>query len=227
MLAELRGRRRRPPISRDMESSSISVDTGAPLPPEGARKGSQRPQTPPDWPRRLQGVLAGERLPSPLSPTGPDGPFVAGGQGVAGSNPAVPTGQRGFVPLLTIFGSQWVSRIRLGRLRGGCLKDSVHGRRAFGERGPDLVTVECQPERCRQPDIAAGMFNRSTSTCPALSPATMTAALKATVNTRASAIQRACSRPSARSHTRTIRSSPPLTAVRPSALTATAETAPS
>jgi hypothetical protein len=31
------------------------------------------------------------RLPGRLSPTGPDGPFVAGGQGVAGSNPAVPT----------------------------------------------------------------------------------------------------------------------------------------
>ena len=42
-----------------------------------------------------------------------------------------------------------------------------------------------------------------------------------------SAIQRACSRWPTRSHTRTEPSPPPLTAVRPSALTATAETAPS
>ena len=62
--------------------------------PRGATNGSQRRSTPPDCPRRLQGVVAGERLPGRLSPTGPDGPFVTGGQGVAGSNPAVPTGQR-------------------------------------------------------------------------------------------------------------------------------------
>ena len=63
-------------------------------PPEGAtgaRNGSQRMQTPPDWPRRLQGVIAGERLPGRLPRIRPDRPFVTGGQGVAGSNPAVPT----------------------------------------------------------------------------------------------------------------------------------------
>ena len=48
-------------------------------------------QTPPNWPRRPQGVLAGERLPGGLPQISPDRSVVTGGQGVAGSNPAVPT----------------------------------------------------------------------------------------------------------------------------------------
>ena len=85
----------RPSISRDMESSLIFVDIGEllsrPREPRGARNGSQRRSTHSDCPRRLQGVIAGERLPGRLPQTGPDGSFVTGGQGVAGSNPAVPT----------------------------------------------------------------------------------------------------------------------------------------
>ena len=67
-----------------------------PREPRGARYGSQRMQTPPDCPRRLQGVVADERLPGRLPRIRPDRPFVTGGQGVAGSNPAVPTAQRHF-----------------------------------------------------------------------------------------------------------------------------------
>jgi hypothetical protein len=46
-----------------------------------------------------QEVSAGERLSVRCPQTGPDTGFVPGGQGVAGSNPAVPTkgpGQKGF-----------------------------------------------------------------------------------------------------------------------------------
>jgi hypothetical protein len=42
------------------------------------------------------GIAAGERLSGRLPPTWSDGLFVPGGQGVAGSNPAVPTGKRSF-----------------------------------------------------------------------------------------------------------------------------------
>jgi hypothetical protein len=56
----------------------------------GANCGSQCPPTPPDSPRPRGANLQG-RLPARLPQTGPDTGFVPGGQGVAGSNPAVPT----------------------------------------------------------------------------------------------------------------------------------------
>ena len=62
----------------------------------GANCGSQRAQILPDPPRRLQNVTAGGRLPVRLPQTTPDAGFAPGGQGVAGSNPAVPTGNRVF-----------------------------------------------------------------------------------------------------------------------------------
>jgi hypothetical protein len=60
----------------------------------GANCGSQRTQIHPDLPRRLRNVPSGERLSVRLRQTGLDTGFVPGGQGVAGSNPAVPTGFR-------------------------------------------------------------------------------------------------------------------------------------
>ena len=57
----------------------------------GANCGSQRAQTRPGPPRRLRNVTAGERLAVRPPQTRPDTGFVPGGQGVAGSNPAVPT----------------------------------------------------------------------------------------------------------------------------------------
>ena len=62
----------------------------------GANCGSQRVQIHPDPPRLLQGVAAVERLSVRLLQIAPDTGFVPGGQGVAGSNPAVPTGRRVF-----------------------------------------------------------------------------------------------------------------------------------
>jgi hypothetical protein len=58
----------------------------------GANCGSQRVQIHPGPPRRLRSVTAGKTLPVRFHPTGPDTGFAPGGQGVAGSNPAVPTG---------------------------------------------------------------------------------------------------------------------------------------
>jgi len=57
----------------------------------GANRRSQRAQTRPGPPRRLRNVTAGERLVVRLPQTRPDTGFVPVGQGVAGSNPAVPT----------------------------------------------------------------------------------------------------------------------------------------
>jgi len=62
----------------------------------GANRGSQRAQTRPGPPRRLRNVTAGERLAIRPPQTRPDTGFVPGGQGVDGSNPAVPTGNRVF-----------------------------------------------------------------------------------------------------------------------------------
>ncbi len=59
--------------------------------PGGANQGSQRVQIPSDWPRPIQVVVAGKWLSVRLPQTQPDARFVTGGQGVAGSNPAVPT----------------------------------------------------------------------------------------------------------------------------------------
>ena len=69
---------------------------------------------------------------------------VSGGQGVAGSNPAVPTGQRGFVPLFLILGSQlgsqWLSRSRAASSVAFAFRDAVHNGGAIGEGRRDLVT---------------------------------------------------------------------------------------
>ena len=87
----------RPSISRDMEVSLILVDMGvAPLPPGEPREpgtaanAGRLARTARDAFRALlqvRGSPAGSLRP------GQTVPFVAGGQGVAGSNPAVPTGQ--------------------------------------------------------------------------------------------------------------------------------------
>src|SRR5450755_2009616 len=75
------------------------------------------------------------QVPSPV--------MMPGGQGVAGSNPAVPTGQMGFSSLHS--GANWGAngfpRAGLSQLGGLRLQDAVHGRCALGEREPDLVTV--------------------------------------------------------------------------------------
>jgi hypothetical protein len=57
----------------------------------GANCGSQRTQIRLDPPRHLEHVTAGGRLSARLAQTGADDGFVPGGQGVAGSYPAVPT----------------------------------------------------------------------------------------------------------------------------------------
>jgi hypothetical protein len=57
----------------------------------GASYGSQRAQICLDPTRHLQNVTAGGQLLVRLPQTKPDTGFVPGGQGVAGSNPAVPT----------------------------------------------------------------------------------------------------------------------------------------
>jgi hypothetical protein len=57
----------------------------------GATSGSQCGQTPSDGSRLSWGDVAGERLPVQLRPTPSDSLSVPGGQGVAGSNPVVPT----------------------------------------------------------------------------------------------------------------------------------------
>jgi hypothetical protein len=62
----------------------------------GANRGSQPTQIRSDLPRRPRNVIADGRLSARLSQTGPDTGFVPGGQGVAGSNPAVPTGRQVF-----------------------------------------------------------------------------------------------------------------------------------
>ncbi len=64
----------------------------------GASFGSQRAQIRLDPPRHLRNVTAGGRLSVRLAQTAPDTGFVPGGQGVAGSNPAVPTVFRTLVP---------------------------------------------------------------------------------------------------------------------------------
>jgi hypothetical protein len=61
--------------------------------------GSQRCQISLGPARSLQVVSAGERLSARLLQTSPDSGFVSGGQGVAGSNPAVPTQRTS--PLIT------------------------------------------------------------------------------------------------------------------------------
>jgi hypothetical protein len=69
---------------------------------------------------------------------------VSGGQGVAGSNPAVPTGQMGFSSLYS--GANWGAngfpRAGLSQQLGLRLQDAVHGRCGLGERGPDLVPAD-------------------------------------------------------------------------------------
>src|SRR5712691_10058658 len=80
---------------------------------------------------------------------------LTGGQGVAGSNPAVPTrtcrseGVSGVSrDSFLIVGSQTGSHSRGGFAGSGGLRplllteNLVHGRRARGERGPDLVPVD-------------------------------------------------------------------------------------
>jgi hypothetical protein len=57
----------------------------------GASCGSQHPQILLHRSRPRRTVATGERLPVRLPQTGSDTGFVPGGQGVAGSNPAVPT----------------------------------------------------------------------------------------------------------------------------------------
>src|SRR6266852_5948971 len=57
----------------------------------GARKGSQRVQTPADPARRSQNLLAGEGLPARLSPTVTDTPKFPDTEEVTGSNPVRPT----------------------------------------------------------------------------------------------------------------------------------------
>ena len=75
---------------------------------------------------------------------GRDGPFVAGGQGVAGSNPAVPTGQRyfSFIGSGANSGANGFPGAGLSHLGGARLQDAVHGRGVIGEGGPDLVPVD-------------------------------------------------------------------------------------
>src|SRR5712671_2123115 len=102
-----------------MMPSLILIGMGNPLPPQGNHQravrepgagrtpripgaydgpsrnpGSQsREPMPSDWPRLKAtpwGESAGGRPPARLRQTGPDTRFVPGGQGVAGSNPAVP-----------------------------------------------------------------------------------------------------------------------------------------
>jgi len=83
-----------PSVSAEVKFSLILIVMGGPSPARGAagaNQGSQRSQAPSDGPRRSQGVSAGEGLPVRLPRTEPDKSFVTGGQGVAGSNPAVPT----------------------------------------------------------------------------------------------------------------------------------------
>jgi hypothetical protein len=88
----------------------------------GANCGSQRVQIHPDPPRLLQGVAAVERLSVRLLQIAPDTGFVPGGQGVAGSNPAVPTQVRGLInDLGSGLATTWSSaaaRIRAGLSNG-------------------------------------------------------------------------------------------------------------
>jgi hypothetical protein len=65
-------------------------------PATGAKHGSQCPQTPPDSHRPLPGVWASDRPNARLHPIYPNPLSMPGGQGVAGSNPAVPTQVKGW-----------------------------------------------------------------------------------------------------------------------------------
>jgi hypothetical protein len=81
----------------ETRQSSVSMTDGQGI--RGANYGSQWLPTPPDSPRPRGANLQGETL-ARLPQTGRDTRFVPGGQGVAGSNPAVPTSWQG--PLIRV-----------------------------------------------------------------------------------------------------------------------------
>jgi hypothetical protein len=106
-------------------------------------KGSQRGEpTPADSPGRLataHRIYAGERLPARLPRTYPDALSVPGGQGVAGSSPAVPTVFRTLVPRngnesgpgrsqLTRAGGHRIGLVGPSRANGGLSAGSGYGR---------------------------------------------------------------------------------------------------
>ena len=76
------------------------MEPGLPRGSMGANSGSQYARIGSDPPRRPQNITAGEKLPIRRRRTGPDTGTVPGGQGVVGSNPAVPTGRRDFSNIL-------------------------------------------------------------------------------------------------------------------------------
>src|SRR5215475_5410728 len=67
---------------------------GRPASPQKSQSKSQRGQTSGDTQLRQATVKPGQVLSEPSPATPSDAREVTGGQGVAGSNPAVPTGQR-------------------------------------------------------------------------------------------------------------------------------------
>ena len=69
---------------------------------------------------------------------------MTGSQGVAGSNPAVPTGKRyfSFVGSGANSGANGYPEAGLSDLGGVRLQDAVHGGGVIGEGGPDLVPVD-------------------------------------------------------------------------------------
>ena len=86
---------------------------------------------------------------------------VSGGQGVAGSNPAVPTGQRyfSFVGSGANSGANGFPGAGLSHLGGVRLQDAVHGRGVIGEGGPDLVSVDrLGDRRAAVPDQVADVL---------------------------------------------------------------------
>ena len=86
-----------PSVLASVESSLILIVLGGPSPAREPREpirganAVRLPQTGRDSVRALVQVRG---LPIRLLQTEPDTMFVTGGQGVAGSNPAVPTGER-------------------------------------------------------------------------------------------------------------------------------------
>ena len=145
----------------------------------GANYGSQRPQIPLDPLRPLRDVPAGQWLFVRLPQTGSDPHALTGGQGVAGSNPAVPTRRRG--PL--IMGSAQVS----GSVHVYALPHRpAYTTRSWGPSG-DRLAVKCALRACPASviDCASGCRYRCvviSEPCPAIFLSTWT-------GTPASAIQ--------------------------------------
>ena len=123
----------------------------------GANLGSQCPQIRPDLPRPSRTVAAGERLTVRFPQTRPDTGFVPGGQGVAGSNPAVPTGNRIFSNIRTARQSQQKSHSLSKRpslrpaliTRPGVLPGHMPNRQRHGSRPVKGSNTAKPPRLCK------------------------------------------------------------------------------